>query len=85
MTDWQPIETAPKDGSTITVRREFCGSTIYEGPAAWRTVHFKGLDPDPLGRPEPAWVCRDEIATGWMHPAGVKDKRVPEPTHWKPL
>lgn len=83
MSDWQPIDTAPKDGSTITVKRVHEGRVIYEGPAAWRTVHFPALPDDTLGRSR---LPEDEAydATGWMYPADVQDKRVPEPTHWKP-
>lgn len=40
MAEWQPIQTAPKDGSTVAVRRIYDGQVIYEGPAAWRTVRF---------------------------------------------
>lgn len=84
MAEWKSIDTAPKDGSTITVKREHDGNLLYEGPAAWRTVHFDALPPDPLNRPEPPGFGAAEDATGWMYPADIQDKRVPEPTHWKP-
>jgi hypothetical protein len=83
MSDWQPIDGAPKDGSTVTVKRVYEGDVIYEGPAAWRTVHFPALSPDPLNRHEPIGFGGAETVTGWMHPD--QDKRVPEPTHFKPL
>lgn len=81
MNEWQPIDTAPKNGQTITVRRIFEGQTIFEGPAAWRTVVFPPLAPDPLNR-EPIGDEGPLIATGWMHP--TKNLRVPEPTAWLP-
>lgn len=82
MSDWKPIDTAPKDGSTITVKREYEDRIIYEGPAEWRTVRFPAIPPHPLGdAPLPGDEAHDE--TGWMHPAGTQDLRVPEPTHWK--
>jgi hypothetical protein len=62
MTNWRPIESAPKGGQEIVVRRVVGGQTVYEGAAIWR----------------PATATRAE---GWMHP--VKDKPIPEPTHWK--
>jgi hypothetical protein len=77
MTTWRQIDTAPKDGSTIQVKRIYQGKTIYEGPAAWRQVRFKALF-DPLSGEK---FADDELATGWMYPD--IDKRVPEPTHWQ--
>lgn len=81
-TDWQPIETAPKDGSIVRVRRVYKGDVIYDGPATWRTIIFPALPPDPLGR---ARLAEEEAytATGWMRPKG-SDTRVPEPTEWMP-
>jgi hypothetical protein len=68
MTNWRPIENAPKGGQEVFVRRVIGVRTIYEGAAIWR----------------PATATATATATkaeGWMHP--VKDKPVPEPTHWK--
>lgn len=33
--DWQPIETAPKDGSRIWARRTYEGRSVKEGWAVW--------------------------------------------------
>ena len=73
---WQPIETAPKDGRTLRVRRVYKGEVIFEGLAAWRTVTFPAFMNGRYGF-EPAYTD-----TGWMKPD--KDKRFPEPTHWRP-
>lgn len=76
--EWQPIETAAKDGSTVLVRRLYEGEVIYQGPAAWRTVRFGALF-DPINGER---FAEQEDATGWMYPD--KEFRVPEPTHWRP-
>jgi hypothetical protein len=76
---WQDIKSAPRD-RTIRVRRMHAGAAVFEGVAAWRTVHFPAMPPDPMT----GEVYADaEDATGWMYPD--RDKRVPEPTHWQPL
>jgi len=76
--DWQDIANAPKDGSTVKVKRLHGKSVVYEGPAAWRTVHFGALH-DPI-----SGDCFAEAidATGWMRVDS--ERRVPEPTHWLP-
>lgn len=73
---WELIETAPKDGQTLRVRRVYKGEVIFEGLAAWRTVTFPAFMNGRYGF-EPA-----HTDTGWMKPD--KDKRFPEPTHWLP-
>ncbi|OBQ68937.1 hypothetical protein EFV37_29305 [Mesorhizobium loti] len=77
MTKWMSIETAPKDGSTVHVKRVYEGAIIYEGPAVWRTVRFGSLA-DPITGKTFAEV---EDATGWMRIDS--EHRVPEPTHWR--
>lgn len=76
--EWHSIDTAPKDGRTINVKRLYKGSLIYQGPAAWRTVRFPALPSHPL---DGDVYAPAEDATGWMYPD--VDKRVPEPTHWR--
>ena len=77
--DWQLISSAPKDGSTVRVKRihegrEVCGEKL----AAWRTVRFGSLY-DPLTGTR---FVEERDETGWMY--ADKDKRVPTPTHWLP-
>lgn len=74
---WQDIDSAPKDGSTVHVRRIYDGRTVYEGPAAWRTVTFPALPPHPL---DGDVYAPEYTAIGWMRID--TNKRVPEPTHW---
>ncbi|QKC99145.1 hypothetical protein [Mesorhizobium sp. NZP2298] len=73
---WKKIDSAPKDGSIIRVKRIYEGSVVYDGPAAWRTVRFDSLT-DPLTGQQ---YAEAEHATGWMRVDS--EHRVPEPTHW---
>ncbi len=41
MSEWQPIETAPKDGRTIIVYRSIAGWDVL-GTAYW--VNIRGID-----------------------------------------
>jgi hypothetical protein len=69
MTNWRPIESAPKDGREITVRRTVLGRTTYEGPAIWRTVTTDaaaGWVNPASGEPVPA--ATHWKATGRGHP-----------------
>ncbi len=55
---WQPIETAPKDGTTIDVWRDGHRETVYWG----FRPHCCGemgqyCDSDWHGEKEPGWVC----------------------------
>lgn len=79
MSEWLNMETAPKDGTVIKVKRVFEGGLIYEGLACWRTVKFPALPPHPLSGDIYAPA---EDATGWMR--HDSEHRVPEPTHWMP-
>ena len=81
MTEWFEIDgdnPAPRDGTPVHVKRVYDGQIVYEGPAAWRTVHFGALT-DPLSG---EMFAAPYDATGWMYPA--IEKRVPTPTHWRP-
>jgi hypothetical protein len=78
MMEWQPIDTAPKDGTAIKVKRVYQGRVAFEGYASWRTVNFGELR-DPLSG---EIFAQAENATGWM--CTDIDKRFPEPTHWMP-
>ena len=73
---WQPIETAPKDGTTIRAARIVDGCVLFTQLSSWRTVTFPALDNAKHGLEPPF------NSTGWMKDGA--DKRAPEPTHWMP-
>lgn len=76
-TDWQSIESAPRDGTVVEVCREIDGVRMFEHLASWRVVTFSafingrhGVEPE---RTVEGWALRDE------------DKLAPTPTHWRAL
>ncbi|MBP7704145.1 MAG: hypothetical protein KA105_02530 [Caulobacter sp.] len=77
--EWQPIETAPKDGSVIDVWREEGGrSEIYWGFPHHECGEMGGLcDSDWHRIKKPGWVCSHfgEFIGGRHNPF----------THWRPL
>ncbi len=71
MIEWQPIETAPKDGTTILLYRP--------SAAAWAKVTVgKYKDDNFAKKAKPYW----EI---WFKIGGVRESREWNPTHWMPL
>jgi len=50
MTNWRPIQIAPKDGRKLTIRRTVSGVTRYEGVATWQSA-----TPDRTG----GWIDED--------------------------
>lgn len=77
MTDWQPIETAPKDGTLIKIGWKFPGDTDMQEwfVMQWSHIQRNGLYPGVVGM----WVAPDGSFT-WNadNPDGA-------PTHWMPL
>jgi hypothetical protein len=66
---WQPIETAPKDRTTILI---FKPGTLYNGePAPWYDVARWD------------YVDNDQSEMGWASQDGCLS--CVEPTHWMPL
>lgn len=72
MTQWQQIETAPKDGSTIVLTWMDDGKPQEQWPMRWDASMRNGLFPGVVGM----WTATDGSFT-WNNPCG--------PTHWKPL
>jgi hypothetical protein len=76
MREWQPIETAPKDGTRILVYEPSGG--LDEVFACVWGVYWPGP------RNVPEYAARR--ANGWVEFDGMDDRQtVDEPTHWMPL
>lgn len=74
--EWQPIETAPKDGTVISIKgdRGPYGVAAWEGHASWGT-------PVNWHRDSSTWLApsdRPELKGAVLHLAGYV------PTHWQP-
>ena len=69
---WQPIDTAPKDGSKILLYRPSCAYP-------WAAVDVGKWDEDAYAKkPRPFW--RSMFAA-----IGITQMRDWQPTHWQPL
>ena len=69
--EWQPIETAPKDGTKMLVYRPSAN------PGATVTISFYKEDGN-AKKPRPYWAIT-------MSTWNVVEQRLWEPTHWMPL
>lgn len=70
--DWQPIETAPKDGTVILVTVGTCFGWSNIGSAYWEDCG-DGIE---------GWVSRGLLRD---FNGGYNDLGLGNPTHWKPL
>ncbi len=72
--DWQPIETAPKDGTEVVGWFPYHSTATLGGSVfvmRWNDDRYHK-------RPVPYWE-----ASGWVW--GRRDQREKQPTHWMPL
>jgi len=68
--DWQPIDTAPKDGTAVLV---------YPGTWSGRSASIAKWESDKYAKkPRPYWSRDDDLGR-------VTFSRERPPTHWKPL
>lgn len=73
--DWQPIETAPKDGQVILLTAfEEDGSQFETWPMRWDGAKENGLYPGKIGM----WTTPGGSLTWQESPDGG-------PTHWRPV
>lgn len=94
MSDWLPIESAPKDGSEVRVKRVYKGRIVKEGMAVFDHLAPSApsrapMDHDPLNRMSPADCAREARDTAayaagkrWLLPGRMY--AFPTPTHWHP-
>lgn len=85
MSEWQPIETAPKDGSKILLAKYgYVADTtgLDEGSKEWKQRIW-----DQSKRVYCIWWA----ATGWWHSKwnnwndGIEPSGLASPTHWMPI
>lgn len=69
---WQPIETAPRDGTSfIAFRPTMWGGKGHIGPTSW-------VDDRYAKKPRPFWQSVEH----WI---GILEDRQHPPTHWQPI
>lgn len=79
MSDWQPIETAPKDGTEILAYRQDCDVFIARYTSADAFLggnELEGMDEADIFAE--GWFCADFVRGSRLDGAEM-------PTHWMPL
>jgi uncharacterized protein DUF551 len=83
--NWEPIETAPKDGTDVILFDGFAVSVgAYEDDMSYED--FLTICGDGEGEKEWRKYIKDEPGQGWIsHETISGDCVLMEPTHWMPL
>ena len=76
--EWQPIETAPKDGTEILVWRSDCGILLARWDAPENFLSDRECEELGESAEQYDWLYADFVAGGRMEGAEA-------PTHWQPL
>lgn len=78
MSEWQPIETAPKDGTAIDV---WAGGKRC--PDVYWSHSVNADTGEPISSPYDCWAYKGQyVGIGGVYPKGLG---IHEPTHWMPL
>lgn len=82
MRKWKLIETAPKDGTRVWVKRVYEGRIVTEGFAVFGVAHKNAPMRQPDHWPNETQKDRDDYANEprWLKPDRMHS--FPEPTHW---
>ena len=81
MNEWQPIETAPKDGGEILGWREDCGILLMRWTCVGEFLSDKEIEDGDYSEEsiwEQDWFCADFVY-------GLRLEGNEIPTHWMPL
>ena len=75
---WQPIATAPKDGTEILVWRADCGILLARWDAPENFLSDRECEELGESAEQYDWLCADFVAGGRLEGSET-------PTHWHPL
>lgn len=76
--DWQPIETAPKNGTVVLIYRKIEAEYAAEGWA-------EGSKPGEMLCVWEARWCEPDFSEGYWADPGDMGRVMDDPTHWMPL
>jgi hypothetical protein len=79
MTEWKPIETAPRDGSEILILTSAGATQARFAAGEWHN-YLEGREYD-----GPVWVCCDDQWQIEIEDCGIHGMNHGTATHWMPL